>query len=304
MTRPMIVAGIGEVLWDVYPDESRFGGAPANFAAHAAGLGAEACVVSAVGADAPGDLALEEMLRRNVSTSAVARNAQRPTGSVMVTLDSLGRASYQFAGDTAWDHLEWTSGLAKLASRCDAVCFGSLGQRAADSRAVIRRFLTATRRQALRVFDVNLRQDFYSAEVIRTSLELASAVKMNDDELPVVAELCGIPHHSEGGTLTALAERYDLSLAVLTRGARGSLIRMHGVMDECAAVPANVVDTVGAGDAFTAAVVTGHLLGRSPAAINRHASEVAAWICAQPGASRPLPSRFRLSAVPSEKATA
>ena len=291
--RPVIGA-IGEMLWDVYPDAAHFGGAPANFAAHAASLGAESWMISAVGADDLGEKALQLLRERNVLGTHVTRDPAHPTGQVRVTLNAAAQASYEFIEEPAWDHLPWTEALADLANRCDAVCFGSLAQRAPTSRGTIQRFIQATRSDTLRVFDVNLRQRFYSVEVLRTSLELASAVKLNDEELPVVAELCGLRAKESLGQLEELADRFQLRLAALTRGARGSLLFADGRVDECPAPAAEVIDTVGAGDAFTATLVTDLLDDQPLETINRHANAVAAFVCSRRGATPPLPERLRV----------
>ena len=287
--RPIIV-GLGEVLWDVYPDAAHFGGAPANFACHAAGLGAESWMVSAVGADELGDRARAALREHRVHCAHLAQVPHHATGTVLVRLDAAGVASYAFAADTAWDHLSWTDDLAALAARCDAVWFGTLGQRSPVSRDTIRRFVEATPRTALRVFDVNLRQHFYDRETIDASLRIATALKLNDDELPVVAELCGIHAATPREMLGELMTRHDLRLAALTRGPLGSLLISANEWDECPAPRANVVDTVGAGDAFTATLVTDFLRGLPLAKINRHANAVASHVCAQNGATPRLPA--------------
>jgi fructokinase len=292
-SRPVLGA-IGEMLWDVYPDAAHFGGAPANFAAHAASLGAESWMVSAVGMDDLGEKALQLLQERNVLGTQVTRDREHPTGQVRVTLNAAAQASYEFIEDPAWDHLPWTEALSDLARRCDAVCFGSLAQRAPTSRDTIRRFLQATRPGTLRVFDVNLRQRFYSAEVLHASLELASAVKLNDEELPVVAEFCGLRATQPLDQLKELADRFQLRLAALTRGAQGSLLLAEGRVDECPAPATEVVDTVGAGDAFTATLVTDFLGGVPLETINRHANAVAAYVCSQRGATPTLPAPLRL----------
>ena len=286
------IAGIGEVLWDVFPEAAHFGGAPANFACHAASLGAESWMVSAVGADDFGDRALDALRFRNVECGHVARDPRHATGRVLVTLNKLAQASYEFAADTAWDHLAWSDDIAALAGRCDAVCFGTLGQRSPVSRETIRRFVEATPQTALRIFDVNLRQRFYDAETIRASLQIATAVKLNDEELPIVGELCGLRAVTPREMLIELATTFDLRLAALTRGPRGSLLIAGGEEDECAALHATVVDTVGAGDAFTATLVSGFLRGLPLAAINRHANAVAAYVCSQNGATPALPKKL------------
>lgn len=289
MTRPLVIAGIGEVLWDVYPDAARFGGAPANFACHAAALGAEAWMASAVGVDDLGDRALDTLEVAGVECRTVARDREHETGQVMVTLDSSGQASYKFAEDSAWDHLEWSEALEALAGRCDAVCFGTLGQRSPISRATIQRFVGATPRPALRMFDVNLRRDFFDRRTIDASLRIASAVKLNEEELPKVAELCEIDASTQPRMLRALVERYDLRLAALTCGVEGALLIAGDEESICPAVPAKVVDTVGAGDAFTATLVPDFLRGLPLAEVNRHANAVASFVCSQPGAVMKLP---------------
>jgi fructokinase len=290
MSARPVIAGIGEVLWDVYPDAAHFGGAPANFACHAASLGAEAWMVSAVGADELGDLALDSLGQRGVKCASVTRDPKHATGRVLVTLDAVGQASYEFAADTAWDHLSWSDQRASLARRCDAVCFGTLGQRSSISRDTIRRFVEATPPAALKVFDVNLRQHFYDAETIERSLQIASALKLNGEELPIVAELCGIKARAPRDILMELMTRYELRFAALTHGHEGALLIAAGEESECPAVPTTVVDTVGAGDAFTATLVFDFLRGLPVVEINRHANAVASFVCSQPGATSPLPA--------------
>jgi fructokinase len=285
-----VIAGIGEVLWDVYPGSAHFGGAPANFACHAASLGGEAWMVSAVGTDELGDRALDSLRQRGVECASVTRDPKHATGRVLVTLDATGQASYEFAADTAWDHLVWSSQLASLARRCDAVCFGTLGQRSPISRDTIRRFVEATPPTTLKVFDVNLRQRFYDAETIESSLQIASALKLNGEELPIVAELCGIKARMPRDMLMELMGRYDLRLAAITHGRDGALLMAAGEESECPAVPTIVVDTVGAGDAFTATLVSDFLRGLPLVEINRHANTVASFVCSQPGATSPLPA--------------
>jgi fructokinase len=293
MNERPVIAGIGEVLWDVYPDAAHFGGAPANFACHAASLGAEAWMVSAVGADEFGDRALDSLSKHGVECASVTRDHEHATGRVMVTLDETGQASYEFAADTAWDHLSWSNQLASLARRCDAVCFGTLGQRSPISRTTIRRFVQATPRAALKVFDVNLRQQFYDAEAIESSLQIASVLKLNGEELPIVAEICGISARAPREMLMELMSRYDLHLAAVTYGRDGALLLAAGEEAECPAVPTTVIDTVGAGDAFTATLVSDILRGLPLVEINRHANAVASFVCSQPGASSPLPVSLR-----------
>ena len=278
-----VIAGIGEVLWDIYPDAAHFGGAPANFASHAAMLGAESWMVSAVGADPHGDKALRALSDLGVNTDTVVRDPDHATGQVLVTLDGQGVPRYEIALDSAWDHLAWSADLDAFAERCDAVCFGTLAQRSPDSRVTIRRFVEAVPRDALRIFDVNLRQPFYDRDTIDLSLRGASAVKLNAEELPVVAQLLGLGHQTEGGLLRQLMDIYDLRLAALTRGPKGALLLDDRADDDCPAPRTVVVDTVGAGDAFTASLVVDFLRGLPLSEINRRANALASRVCSQPG---------------------
>jgi len=283
------IVGLGEILWDIFPDGPRFGGAPANFACSAAALGGlniKAAVTSSVGVDQLGRQAIRELQKRDVNTACVAPQ-ERPTGSVQVTLDDQGKASYEFAADTAWDAIPWTAGMDRLAHNADAVCFGTLGQRTDSSRETIQRFVRATRPGALRIFDINLRPPYYSDEVIRQSLLIANVLKLNDDELPLLATLAEV-QGTEAEQLQQLSEQYDLQCAALTRGAQGALLVQGDEVSEHAGAAINVVDTVGAGDAFTAAFALG-LLAKDPLdAINQRACQVAAYVCTQPGATPDL----------------
>lgn len=289
MNEQPIVVGLGEVLWDVFPDGAHFGGAPANFACHAAGLGAKAWMVSSVGTDELGDRAVETLQSRGVECRHVARDPVHATGRVLVTLNAAGQASYEFASDTAWDHLPWSDSLESVAASCNAICFGTLGQRSPESRETIRRFVRATPQSALRVFDVNLRQRFFDRETIEESLKIASVLKLNDEELPVVAELCGVGAKGDREILRELISRYHLRLAALTRGPAGSLLMAGDAEDERPAPPATVVDTVGAGDSFTATLVADFLRGLPLDVVNAHANVVAAFVCSQKGATPKLP---------------
>ncbi|MDZ7638184.1 MAG: carbohydrate kinase [Bryobacterales bacterium] len=285
------IAGLGEVLWDVYPTEETFGGAPANFACHCRALGADAAVVSAVGDDARGRGALRFLDERGVGTHGISILEGLPTGAVLVTLDSDGKPAYDIREGVAWDAIPWTATLDEMAASADAVCFGSLGQRSPASRETIQRFLRATRPGCLRVFDINLRQRYHSPELILLSLEAASVLKINDEELPALAtqlKLAG----SDDAQLRALVDRFSLRLAVLTRGPRGALMMSPEESSLASPPPVRIVSTVGAGDAFTASVVMGLLHNRPLDEINRRANEVAAYVCSQQGAVPPLPARL------------
>lgn len=292
MDRPLLI-GLGELLWDVLPEGEQLGGAPANFSYHAAAMGAEGFVVSTVGRDQRGERALRELAGKGLATAGIAASDGYPTGYVEAKLDGHGVASYRFPDDVAWDHLIVNGAAEAAAIRAAAVCFGSLCQRSADSRRAIERFLGQVPLTALKIFDVNLRQGFYSEEVLRFSLHQADVVKLNDDELPVVAglfHLSGDPKEQ----LLQLRQRFGLRLAILTRGGQGSLLVTAAEVSDHPGVAADLVDTIGAGDSFTAATTVGLLLGLPLAEINERANTLAAFVCSRTGAMPVIPEEYRL----------
>lgn len=294
MTRPWTIAGVGEILWDRFPDGDKFGGAPANFAGSAAQVAsdrAQVYVVSGVGQDDLGCEALERLAQRDVDTSCVAQLDQ-PTGTVDVSVGPTGSASYEFASDTAWDNLTWLNEFAELAPQCDAICFGTLGQRSQQSRETFRRFIRETPAECLRIFDINLREPYFNDEVILASLELANVLKLNDEELPVVARL-GNLEGSQESLLRQLAARYELNCIALTCGADGAILLRGDELNKAPGRPTEVTDTVGAGDAFTAALAVG-LLDEAPLdQINDHATSLAAYVCSQAGGAPAIPAELR-----------
>ncbi len=290
------IVGLGEILWDVFPDGARFGGAPANFACSASGLAAGTARVSmagAVGRDDLGRKALGEFTARGVDVAAVAV-LPKPTGRVDVTVDAAGHASYVFAPDCAWDNVPWSDSLERLAAETSAVCFGTLSSRGATALATIRRFLAAVPSPALRILDINLRPPFWSPDIVRDSLPLANVVKCNDDELPVVAKILGL-NGSPEAILRQLVDRHALRLAALTRGAKGSLlVTADGAVSDLPGMPVEVIDTVGAGDAFTASVTLGLLASWPLSKLHAHAERVAAYVCTQRGGTPPIPADLRI----------
>lgn len=283
------IASLGEVLWDVFPDGSRFGGAPANFACHAAAHGSVVTMLSRVGADALGDRAIAELESRNVDVKQIQRDAVKATGIVSVQLDDQGVPSYDICENVAWDYLEWGSSLETMARQVNAVYFGTLGQRSEHSHQTIRQFVSAVPPSALRVYDVNLREPYISESIIRTSLGLANILKLSDEELDSVTEIAGI----QGDLMTrliGLRERYGLKLVALTRGSAGAILITESGISDFPGVTTEVKDTVGAGDSYTATMVTGLLRGESLDAINQRACRVAAYVCSQKGATPSLPA--------------
>ena len=287
--QPLIV-GLGEILWDLLPSGKQLGGAPANFAYHAQALGGESLVVSAVGKDELGREILGRLDALALNAMHVAVDGCHPTGTVTVALDRAGTPAYTIHEHVAWDFIPQAPQLLALAAETDAVCFGSLAQRSPVSRATIHAFLRATPAAALRIFDINLRQSFYSREVIDASLRLSNVLKLNHEELPRAAQLLAIAG-DEMDVLRELSARYGLRLVALTRGARGSILYTQEGVSGHAGFPAEVVDTVGAGDAFAAALALGLLRGHDLERINADANRVAAYVCSQPGATPLLPCR-------------
>jgi fructokinase len=277
-----IVVGLGELLWDLLPAGQQLGGAPANFAYMATLLGSQGIPLSRVGNDDLGAEALRRLTQLGLPTSFIQVDSKRPTGTVRVELHA-GQPRYEISQSVAWDFLEWTPLWEQLARQADAVCFGSLAQRSSQGRETVRNFLLATSRTAVRVFDVNLRGDFYSAELIAESMQLADLVKLNDEELPRIMEMGGLAHSDERSSAEKLLSLYDLELVCITRGCRGSLIVSKSGCHEHRGFRVKVADTIGAGDAFTAGLVHEYLHGASLDGMNEVANLVGAWVASQAG---------------------
>ena len=293
-----IVVGVGEVLWDLLPERTCLGGAPANFAYITTLMGDQGIVASRVGEDSQGLDALRRMEELGLDIDHVQTDRERPTGTVKVELDGKGAARFEIAHPVAWDALEWTPDWQDLAENADAVCFGSLAQRSEESRATIRHFLRATLPGTLKVFDVNLRQAYYSHEVLAESMRLADIVKLNDEELPKIMSLAKFPHKDELSSAQRLLSTYDLKLVCITRGGRGSLLVSDklvrgGDASEHPGFRVRVADTVGSGDAFTAGLVHEYLHGASLDLMNEVANLVGAWVASEVGAM-PAPKRGAL----------
>ena len=290
MKRPKIVS-LGEVLWDLFPEGPRFGGAPANFACHASLVGANVTMVSAVGADARGNEALSILKGFGINVSFVSEIPESPTGVVVVSLDASGEPTFTIEEGAAWDQLAWSSGLETYITTMDAIYFGTLGQRRELSRSTIRCALEVAKQSEIRrVLDINLRAPFYSSELIRESVEQCSILKLSDDELDDVTNACGISGAGSLALLKALRNQFDLEIVVMTRGANGAILISSEETVEQAGIPAEVRDTVGAGDAFTATLVNGLCNGESLTAIGRKACEYAAAVCSLDGAVPNLPT--------------
>jgi fructokinase len=282
------VIGLGEILWDVLPTGRRLGGAPANFAYHARLLGAEAAVASSVGRDELGGELLQELDRLGLRRNLVSIDATRPTGLVTVAIGPRGEPDYIIHENVAWDYIPLTAGLLETAARAKAICFGSLAQRSAVSRETILHALSVTSADCLRIFDINLRQHYHSAAIIAAGLRAANVLKLNDAELPVVAELLGLRGTTDD-MLAALVADFSLRAVALTCGADGAVLVTPERRSRQRGIAATVVDTVGAGDSFTAMLAIGLLRHWDLEEINRRACRLASYVCTQRGATPAVP---------------
>ncbi|MEP6671916.1 MAG: carbohydrate kinase [Chthoniobacter sp.] len=287
------IIGVGEVLWDLLPTGRQLGGAPANFVCHAHALSAGARLISRVGDDPAGREIIARFQARGLPTDTIGVDTTAPTGSVSVVLDASGHPNYTIHENVAWDRIAADRVALDAVHAADAVCFGSLAQRTPFVRATVATLLAATRPDALRIFDINLRTPFIDRDTITQSIAAANVLKLNEQELPVLAEifqLSGDPAQQ----LATLAARFSLRLVALTRGGDGSMLFADGNLLEQSGLPVTVRDTVGAGDSFTAAVTVGLLRQWPLEQISHHANAIAAYVCSQAGATPPLPEALRL----------
>ena len=285
------IIAIGEIVWDCLPAGNQLGGAPLNFAFFAKELGAQAYAVSAVGNDELGDETLHVASATGVNLDFVQRN-DLPTSRVLVTLDENGIPQYEIVEGVAWDAVECPDSALELVRDASVICWGSLAQRTEKSRQSVLSMLSAVPASCLKVFDINIRQHYYSLEVIKNSLEYADILKLNEDELPLVAEMLGMTG-SEEAVISEIIERYSLKYVVYTHGADFSRVYgAEGLLSHQDTPKVKVADTVGAGDSFTAVLVTSLLQGRNIATAHALAVEVAAFVCTQHGAINSLPAEI------------
>ena len=291
MKKPRIIS-FGEVLWDLFPDGGRFGGAPANFACHAALQGAEVTICTAVGDDRYGDDAIRILSDFDIDVSLVQTVATAPTGTASVNLDDEGKPSFLFQENSAWDKLQWTDDIATKIQSADAICFGTLGQRSEMARRTTQRALeVAGRAKIPRVVDINLRPPFFDAKIIRESIQLASILKMSDEEVETVCAVFEIDlRQGLEAALRCLMELGQLKMIVVTRGSEGALLLTTDEISVQAGIPTEVIDTVGAGDAFTAAFLIRELQGSARSQNLLESCMFAAEVCSHAGA---VPKKFQ-----------
>ncbi len=299
-----LILGIGELLWDLLPEGPRLGGAPANFTVMAGRLGNHAVILSRIGRDDLGRKAVDLLDPLPTDSTHLQVDPVHETGRVTVVLKD-GQPEYEIHQPAAWDFMELSDEWVQMAQRADAICFGSLAQRSPESRQTIQTLAAQTSSSCVRVFDVNLRTPFYSGEVVQESLELATVMKMNDAEVPQVMTLLGLPAEEEflpealrTSAVRLLAEFPTLQLVAITRGGHGSLLVTRDAWHEHPGVPAKVADTIGAGDAFTAAMTHYLLRGAGLATLNEAGNRWGSWVASQSGAMPELNSsvRFEIAA--------
>lgn len=285
------VVGIGEVLWDVLPEGKKLGGAPANFAYHVSQFGLNSRVVSAIGNDKLGAEIERDFSEKGLE--GIIEKVAYPTGTVQVSLDDNGVPNYTIKENVAWDNIPFTPALKELAQHTCAVSYGSLAQRNIVSRETIHAFLDAMPKEgAYKIFDINLRQNFYSKDIICESLERCNVLKINDEELVAVSRLFGYPGIDLQDKCWILLAKYDLKMLILTCGVNGSYVFTPGHVSFVETPKVTVADTVGAGDSFTAAFVSAILRGLSVSEAHKLAVNVSAYVCTQNGAMPILPDNF------------
>lgn len=288
-----VIVGMGEALWDCLPEGKKIGGAPANFAYHVSQFGLDSCVVSAVGDDKLGEEIIENFNDKKLNY--IIDKVPYPTGTVMVELDAQGVPMYDIKQNVAWDNIPYTSDLKELASRTKAVCFGSLAQRSIVSRTTINDFIDAmgSDDDTLKIFDINLRQGFYTPEIICRSMEQCNILKINDEELVTVSRMFDYPGIDLENKCWILLGKYNLKMLILTCGVNGSYVFSPGRVSFVPTPKVEVADTVGAGDSFTGAFIASILKGKTIEEAHKRAVEVSAFVCTQNGAMPVLPDYLR-----------
>lgn len=287
-----IIVGLGEILWDMFPEGKVLGGAPANFAYHVSQFGLNGYAISAIGKDALGDEILQILGNKSLNTHL--EKVDFPTGTVQVTLSGKGIPQYEICEGVAWDNIPYTDTIDALAKRTKAVSFGSLAQRNDVSYNTINQFLDTVPENAMKIFDINLRQDFYSRELIDKSLKKCNVLKINDEELIVVADMLKLNNASEIEIANKLMNIYQLNMLVLTKGIEGSYVFSANETSFLPTPQVEVVDTVGAGDSFTAGLVASLLKGKSIREAHQKAVEVSAFVCTQQGAMPEVPDKIKV----------
>lgn len=275
------IIGLGEILWDMLPTGKQLGGAPANFAYHVCRLGGNGWAVSAISDDELGREIKNTLSTKKLNT--ILEEVNEPTGTVQVTLNAAGVPTYDITEGVAWDHIPFTERIGNLAKETSAVCFGTLAQRSPESRATIHKFIESMPAGSLKVYDINLRQKYYDEKIISDSLRLADILKINDEELEIVSKMLCLSGTSEE-RCRAISREFNLKFMILTMGGDGSKVILEDRVHLSTPGKINIVDTVGAGDSFTAAFMLAYLRGESIEKAHSLATEVSSYVCTKAGA--------------------
>lgn len=287
------IVGLGEILWDMLPEGKKLGGAPSNFAYHAGQFGFPSLAVSAIGQDSLADETIEALKEKRLDF--LLATVPYPTGTVQVTLDNNGVPTYDIKENVAWDNIPFTDQMKAVARNCRAVCFGSLAQRNAVSRNTIRQFLSSAPDDCLKIFDINMRQNFYTREVLQESITACDILKINDEELIQLGRMLGYAGLDVSRVCRHIVGRYNLDMLVLTCGTDGSYVFTPDEMSFQPTPKVDVADTIGAGDSFTGAFCSAILSGAPAEEAHRLAVRVSAFVCTQPGAMPELPAQLTSS---------
>lgn len=285
IAEPAKVVGLGELIWDLLPDGKQLGGATTNFAYISRLLGNTSILASRVGDDELGREARGRLVQMGIVTNYLQVDHDHPTGTVGIKIDADGEAHYSMNEDSAWDYLDWTDGFELLASKADTVCFGTMAQRCQRARATILRFVEHTRPEALRIFDVNLRHAFFTADMLARSLKLATIVKLNNDELHRISGMLGLDAREEETLARQMMDKFKVELVAITRGDKGSVMITEHEEVTHPGFQVDVIDTIGSGDAFAAALAHYYSRRAPLSIISEAANRMGSWIATQVGAT-------------------
>lgn len=283
-TNYFVAVGLGEMLWDLFPNVNKLGGAPANFAFHLNSLGVESYPVSSIGDDQLGREILTVIKSKSLSTKYLRTNSNYPTGTVEIELNDSGIPTYNIIENVAWDYIKMSNDLVEIAKLCNVVCFGSLAQRSVVSKKTINDFLESTSKSCIRIFDINLRQNYYTDQIIESSLQRSNVCKLNDDELQIVSSMLGYSG-SEESLASEMMRNFSLNVLALTKGSDGSILFMNDNVSKMKTNQIDIADTVGAGDAFAAGIAFGLLNQFNIERMHNIANNLASFVCSKQGAT-------------------
>lgn len=285
MDNGKVMIGLGEILWDILPEGKVLGGAPSNFAYHASALGNDGITASRIGRDKLGLEIIDALKLNGLEIKYIQQDQTLPTSTVEVELAADGQPKFTIKENVAWDNLQFTPTFRELAQSADVICFGSLAQRSPNSRAAIKRFLSAAPKHAIKIFDINIRQHYYTDHIIKESLALSQVLKLNAVELPLLVNLLNLKSTDAVAQCRELCSRFALNLVCLTKGKNGSVLATSDESYSHPGYPVEAVDSVGSGDAFTAAMVHCVLKGASLQQTSEAANRLGSHVATKAGAT-------------------